>query len=87
MGCGFVVSRSTSMAMTRSLQRHVDHTALELLRDRSGGDVESNVVDPIVLLDVDADGELEVIEAGTSYRLTSFDRDKSYATLPVDHCT
>lgn len=64
--------------------------AFELLPTRSAvvdDPVGLEVVDPVVLVDVDADGRLEVIEAGElAYRLRSFDGTEWYASLSLDHC-
>lgn len=68
--------------------RERDDGALELREDRAMADVSKrSVVDPVVLVDVDADGQLEAIEAGNSYRLESFEGAEVYAVLPIDHCT
>ena len=65
---------------------------LELSRDRAVSDVTKQdlvdplIVDPLVLVDVDADGQLESIGVGTSYRLQSFEGSETYETLEIDHC-
>jgi len=50
-----------------------------------GGITEA--VDPVVVVDVDADGRLEVIEATEIfYRLRSFDGTEHYVLHTMDHC-
>jgi len=62
--------------------------SLEIIHGRSNGeDVTVKAVDPVVIVDVDADGRLEVIEATEIfYRLRSFDGTEHYVLHTMDHC-